>query len=155
MVIFIDTNILISAALSSKGTPFLAFKKAITLPNKAVICQQNIDELRRIFSKKFPNKMYALEIFIADILENLDVIEIPTQEYPEEQLVRDVNDREIMRAAIKADADIILTGDKDFLESKINKPVALTPSQFLAYCFYECVQETPYYVHDPVVEYHK
>ena len=79
MVIFIDTNILISAALNSKGTPFLAFKKAITLPNRAVICQQNIDELRRIFSKKFPNKMYALEIFIADILENLDVIEIPNK----------------------------------------------------------------------------
>lgn len=76
MVIFIDTNILISAALSSKGTPFLAYKKAITLPNKAVICQQNIDELRRIFSKKFPNKMYALEIFIADILENLDLLHI-------------------------------------------------------------------------------
>ena len=79
MVIFIDTNILISAALSSKGTSFLAFKKAITLPNRAVICQQNIDELRRIFSKKFPNKMYALEIFIADIFENLDVIEIPNK----------------------------------------------------------------------------
>ena len=54
MRVLIDTNIMISAALSSKGTPYKAFIKAVTHPNKGVICDQNIEELRRIFNRKFP-----------------------------------------------------------------------------------------------------
>ena len=33
MKVLIDTNVLISAALSSSGTPFLAYAKAVTHPN--------------------------------------------------------------------------------------------------------------------------
>lgn len=50
MRVLIDTNILISAALSSKGTPYQAFIKAVTYPNHGMVCEQNIDELRRIFN---------------------------------------------------------------------------------------------------------
>ena len=39
------------------------------------------------------------------------------EEYDSEMQVRDVNDRPILRAALNAKADILLTGDKDFLES--------------------------------------
>jgi hypothetical protein len=49
MKILIDTNILISAALSSKGVPYQAFVKAVSYPNHGLLCEQNIDEMRRIF----------------------------------------------------------------------------------------------------------
>ena len=41
-----------------------------------------------------------------------------------ENEIRDVKDRPILRAAIFANADILLTGDKDFLDAraKIEKP---------------------------------
>lgn len=57
MRILIDTNILISAALSSNGTPYKAFLKVVTYPNKGIICDKNIEELRRIFNRKFPQKI--------------------------------------------------------------------------------------------------
>ena len=57
MRVLVDTNILISAALSSTGTPYKAFLKAVTFPNKGIICDQNIEELRRIFNRKFPQKI--------------------------------------------------------------------------------------------------
>ena len=57
MRVLVDTNILISAALSSNGTPYKAFLKAVTYPNKGIICDQNIEELRRIFNRKFPQKI--------------------------------------------------------------------------------------------------
>ena len=53
MRVLIDTNILISAALSSKGTPYQAFIKAVTYPNHGMVCEQNIDELRRILTVNF------------------------------------------------------------------------------------------------------
>lgn len=42
MRILIDTNILISAALNSHGTPYKAYLKAVTYPNKGIIKYGNI-----------------------------------------------------------------------------------------------------------------
>lgn len=64
MKILIDTNILISAALSSNGTPFKAYIKAVSYPNNGIICEQNIDELRRIFNRKFPKNYTLLKNFL-------------------------------------------------------------------------------------------
>ena len=56
MNVLIDTNILISAALNHKGTPYQAFIKAVSYPNHGLVCEQTIDEMRRIFYRKFPPK---------------------------------------------------------------------------------------------------
>ena len=49
----------------------------------------------------------------------------------DETQIRDVNDRPILRAAIEAKADVLLTGDKDFGESGLKNPVIMTPAEFL------------------------
>lgn len=131
MKILIDTNILISAALNPGGTPFKAYIKAVSYPNHGIICEQNIDELRRIFNRKFPSKMHALDEFIALALTALEIVPTPEIETVIESKIRDIMDRPILRAAINAGADIILTGDKDFLESEIINPKILTASEFL------------------------
>ena len=132
MKVLIDTNILISAALSSGGTPFLAYAKAVTHPNHAVVCEQNIDELRRVFNRKFPTKLYAVERFLATALMSIEVVPVPEPETDAEQSVRDVADRPILRAAIASGVDVLLTGDKDFLESGIKHPKIMTAAEFLA-----------------------
>ena len=131
MRVLIDTNILISAALSSKGTPYQAFIKAVTYPNHGMVCEQNIDELRRIFNRKFPQKIHALETFLSLALMTLELVPTPVEEHVSESKVRDVNDRPILRAAILAKADILLTGDKDFLESGLATPQILTAADFV------------------------
>ena len=60
-----------------------------------------------------------------------EVVPVPEAAYASEKQVRDVNDRPILRAAIHAKADIILTGDKDLLEANLKHPVSCTPAQFL------------------------
>lgn len=131
MRVLIDTNILISAALNSKGTPYQAFIKAVTYPNHGMVCEQNIDELRRIFNRKFPQKIHALETFLSLALMTLELVPTPVEEHVSESKVRDVNDRPILRAAIHAKADILLTGDKDFLESGLATPQILTAADFV------------------------
>lgn len=49
MRVLIDTNVLISAALSASGVPYQAYVKAVTYPNHGLICEQNVDEMKRIF----------------------------------------------------------------------------------------------------------
>lgn len=133
MRILIDTNVLISAALSSNGIPFRSYVKATSHPNHGLICEQNVDEMKRIFNKKFPQRITALNKFLSIALLTLELVPIPTDENISENQIRDINDRTILRAAISANADILLTGDKDFLESGLKVPKIMTPSQFLEY----------------------
>lgn len=72
MRVFIDTNVLISAALNTDSVPFHAYVKATSYPNHGIICEQNIDEMRRIFKKKLPNKLTSLERFLEIALLTLD-----------------------------------------------------------------------------------
>lgn len=91
-------------------------------PNHGLVCEQNIDEMRRIFNRKFPQKLQALDNFLSLALLTLEVVPIPIESYVFEETIRDVNDRPILRVALYAKADIILTGDKDFLESGLTNP---------------------------------
>ena len=129
--VLIDTNILISAALSNRGTPYAAYMKAVTYPYHGVICDQNIDELRKVFNRKFSAKIQLLDSFLAIALTALQLIETPVDEFEQEKSIRDVKDRPILRAAINVGVDILLTGDKDFLEADIDKPKTITAAYFL------------------------
>ena len=131
MIVFLDTNILISAALNSKGVPYQAFLKAVTYPNKAIICEQNLIEIKNVFQRKFPDKLKLLENFLTLALQVIELVPIPCDINNHEVLIRDITDRPILRAAIHANADIILTGDKDFLEVDIQNPKMMTAVQFL------------------------
>lgn len=133
MRVLIDTNVLISAALSANGIPFRAYVKAVSYPNHRLICEQNVDEMKRIFNKKFPNRLASLDKFLSVALLTLKLVPIPTEENISEAQIRDVNDRPILRAAIEAKADVLLTGDKDFLESGVKNPMIMTPAEFLQY----------------------
>jgi putative PIN family toxin of toxin-antitoxin system len=131
MRVLIDTNILISAAYSKLGVPNQAYRKAVEPPYKAFVCEQSIKEFRRIFNRKFPDKIYAFESFIAAALSVITVIPIPSNPHSDEDLIRDVDDRPIFRAAVQANVDIIMTGDKDFLESDIATPQIMTAAEFI------------------------
>lgn len=131
MRVLIDTNVLISAALSANGVPYQAYVKAASYPNHGLICEQNVDEMKRIFNKKFPKRLAALDKFLSIALLTLELVPIPTDENTSESQVRDADDRPILRAAIAAKADVLLTGDKDFLESGLENPTIMTPIEFL------------------------
>lgn len=110
----VDTNFLISAALSANGVSFQAYVKVASYPNRGLICEQNVDEMKREFNKKFPTRLASLDKFLSVALLTLELVPTPTEEDILEIKIRDVNDRPILRAAIEAKADVLLTGDKDF-----------------------------------------
>lgn len=87
--------------------------------------------MKRIFNKKFPNRLASLDKFLSVALLTLELVPIPTDENIYEIQIRDVNDRPILRAAMKAKADVLLTGDRDFLESGLKSPMIMTPAEFL------------------------
>ena len=131
MRVLIDTNVLISAALSASGVPYQAYVKAASYPNHGLICEQNVDEMKRVFNKKFPMRLAALDRFLSTALLTLELVPVPVDEDVSEFQIRDVKDRPILRAALMAKADILVTGDKDFLESGLEHPEIMAPAEFL------------------------
>lgn len=132
MKVMIDTNILISAALFPNGTAAKAFQKSLIHPFEPVVCDYIIDEMRRKFREKFADRTTALEAFLAATSSAICIIPVPTNPVTNEKDVRDAKDRPILRAAVNADVDFLLTGDKDFLESNIVRPKIISASTFLS-----------------------
>ena len=128
---FIDSNIIISAGLFPRGVPAKALLKALAPPNTAVVSDYVLDETHRIINKKFPHKIQDFELFLYRILFTIQLIATPLEPIESEVKVRDVNDRPILRAALASNCDILITGDKDLLESGVKPPNIITPSEFL------------------------
>lgn len=133
MKILIDTNILISAALFPKSVPAQAYMKAVTPPHDAVVCNYSMDEMRRVFNRKFPKRVQDFERFVSQLMLSVEIVSTPPfeEQVQEESAIRDMKDRPILRAAIAAQVDALLTGDKDFLESGLSHPRILTAAEYL------------------------
>ena len=99
----------------------------------AVLCDYSMAEMRRVYNRKFPNKLSDFERFAALLMLSVTMVLTPPDEeaVQEENSIRDLKDRPILRAAIAEKVDAILTGDKDFLESGITQPEILTAAEFL------------------------
>jgi len=135
MKVFIDTNILISSILFPKGKVAAVFQHILEV-HDLIISSYTIEECEKVFERKFPGKKDELKIFLKTISyeyyktpKNIDY-----KKYPE---IRDKNDLPILVSAILSDADILITGDKDFEEIKIRKPLIFTPNQY-----YELIRKT-------------
>ena len=128
MRVFIDTNIILSAILFPEGkvSSVLSY---ILETHTVIISTYSIKECNTVFKKKFPDKKKYLEEFLEKI--EYERFETPSRmdanDYPR---IRDVSDLPILASAILSDADILLTGDNDFSEIKVKKPLIFTPSQY-------------------------
>lgn len=124
MKILVDTNILISALLFPRSKPAKALFYTAE-HHEMVLCDRNIFELRDVLKHKAPNVLPDAEVLLAELSYEL----IPAA-YHAEKLIRDAKDQPILNAAIVADVDIILTGDKDFLSLDIEHPKCMNVAQF-------------------------
>jgi putative PIN family toxin of toxin-antitoxin system len=127
----IDANILISSFIKQNSTPEKAVSKATKLPYKLYLCDTVINEVRKFFNTKFTDRKPKAESFYQNVPYHVVKLSPADKPYPDEALIRDENDRPILRAALKAGVDILVTGDNDFLESGVKIPRILTAVCFI------------------------
>ena len=128
MRILIDTNIIISAALFPEGKVSRVLFHILEA-HIVIIASYSLQECRTVFKKKFPDKTESLKEFLKKIeYERFKTpLILDANDYPS---IRDVHDLPILASAILSDADILLTGEKDFSAVKVKKPLIFTPSQY-------------------------
>ena len=130
MKILVDSNIIISSGMNLFGTPSQALRK-VMFEHQLYVSEATVVELDRFAFKKVAKKYPESRKFFDRVLSVATIIPTLNDENPLELQIRDEDDRPILRAAIYAGVDIILTGDRDFLESGIESPRIMTTSEFL------------------------
>lgn len=128
MRIFVDANVIISAILFPNGKAASVFSHILE-KHTVIISSYTKDECVEVFQKKFPTKIKHIDFFFEGI--NYESFESPktidAKKYPK---IRDVKDLPVLVSAILSDADILLTGDKDFDDVKIEKPLIFSPAKY-------------------------
>ena len=127
MRIMLDTNVIVSAALFSGSKVSIALNRAMR-DHTLIICTYVLEELQALFEYKFPDRLAQLDAFLSKLSYELCYTPTVKDSTPD---MRDDNDRPILQAAIDAEADVILTGDKDFHALELEHPIILSPAEFL------------------------
>jgi len=128
MRVMIDTNVLISALLfPSQQMTALIYK--ITTEHQLILSSYVIDELMNVTTRKFKNKIEAVDLFLSQLPYEL----VYTPKRLKQGLfeIRDEKDYPVLYSAIIEDVDIFITGDKDFDGLGLDKPEIITPAIFL------------------------
>jgi len=124
----VDANIIISAGLFPESTIGKAFSH-IAKNHKLVLCQYIINETENVFKNKFPEKSEHFYEFIKKYKYELVNVKINNNKnYPN---IRDINDLPILVNAIESKVDLLLTGDKDFDDIKIEKLKIIKPRKYI------------------------
>lgn len=135
MKIFLDTNILVSAAMFPNGAASKAYFKAITLPNDVIITEYVVDEFINTIKLKFSKKDDLAKVFINLAKDVINLLENTDKKVKEEELIkdRDNDDILILRSAINYKCDLLITGDKDLLDikNKVKRVKIVSPREFI------------------------
>lgn len=129
MRIMLDTNILISVIIfnSNKLKELLV---NICDNHTLILSSYIIEELEDVVNRKFPSKKASLSKFLYQLPYELNYTPLDVIKDLEIE-IRDPKDLPILNSAIVSDVDIFITGDKDFENVQIEKPVIMTAIEFL------------------------
>lgn len=128
--VVLDTNVLISGALSRTSTPALALEKAIG-DGQLLASTATLRELMdKLLSPKFDRYVSreqrdGLLLRLAPLIEIVEVVQMV-------QASRDPKDDKFLDVALNGRADVVVTGDNDLLELNPFRGIAiLTAAAYL------------------------
>ncbi|HET6527254.1 MAG TPA: putative toxin-antitoxin system toxin component, PIN family [Balneolaceae bacterium] len=127
MKVFADTNFLVSA-FATRGLSADVFQ-LILAEHQLMTGEFVLTELHRVLSEK----LKVSQEIITDAEQLLRRYHIePVPEKPSEIQVRDEDDRWVLESALRAKAEVLITGDKDLLEisENVSELKILTPRGF-------------------------
>ena len=125
----LDSNVLISAFVF-KSSKLNELIRKLSIEHEIVICSYSIQEVTEVIEEKFP----YIDVKEVDIFFKTFPFEmVYSPKHIEDKLfkIRDNDDYLILHTAIIENIDVLISGDKDFEDIKIDRPEILKPAEFL------------------------
>lgn len=124
----LDTNVLISALLFP-GSKMDAMMNCIFTQHQLVLSSYVVDELKSVIKRKFPSREIATNKLL--MMMSFEYVYTPNEIESGLFNIRDGKDYPVLYTAIIENVDILVTGDKDFLDLDIGKPKIMNPTEFM------------------------
>lgn len=131
MRVAIDTNTLISGICYPNGISAKALSKLNSGNYVLVLGDYMLSECERIMQEKFPSMILLFHEARLILAKKAEIIPISPYPYAEESLVPDEKDHLILRAALDGNAELLISGDKHFLQAKLTCIKVMSSRQFL------------------------
>lgn len=132
--VFLDSNVIFSGIYSSRGAPAVILERFIEGRLMVVVSQQVMDEVIRTIKEKLPEGLPALRKLLVNAPPEIRKDPMP-EEVKRWSGLLDAGDAAILAAAVAAQPDYFVTGDRHFIENpEIAKKAGLqivTPAQFI------------------------
>ena len=125
MKILVDTNVMISAMLYPGSKPAKALFH-VADNHELVLSDHNITEFHRIARDKLSKVQADIDCFLTELSYELIHASEESQ-----KLIADPMDAPILNAALHAEVDVIISGDKHFLSLDIEKPIVQSVATYL------------------------
>jgi putative PIN family toxin of toxin-antitoxin system len=123
-----DANIIVSAILFPKSTIANLLKHLID-NFSLVLSKFTIYEIEDVFNEKFPHRINEMKEFLQKTpYEFFNLDKTNTKKYPN---IRDIDDLPVLANAIESKVDLLITGDKDFDNIKIERPKIMKPRKYI------------------------
>ncbi|MFW6150538.1 MAG: putative toxin-antitoxin system toxin component, PIN family [Chloroflexota bacterium] len=132
--VFLDTNVIFSGLCSPSGAPGQILDRFAAEKLQVVVSQQVLDELIQTISAKLPLALSALK----GLLEStpLEIVRDPeAEDVGRWRRLINAQDAPILTAAVAAQPDYLVTGDRHFFENRAvpeeSGLTILTPGEFI------------------------
>ena len=132
--VFLDSNVIFSGLYSSRGAPGIILERFIEGRLRVVISQQVLDEVIQTIKEKLPEALPALRGLLVNMPP--EICKDPAPENVKRWMkLMDAGDAAILAAAVAAQPDYFVTGDKRFFENpdiaKKSGLQIITPARFI------------------------
>jgi uncharacterized protein len=127
VIVVIDSGVWISA-LQFGGIPLRAVEKAFEV-DRVAICDSILEEVRRVLVEKMEWDAKHVANSFRVYLKTMKRVNLDGSVTG---VCRDPNDNMVVECAVKANAQAIVSGDRDLLSLKVYRDIdMLTPRQYL------------------------
>lgn len=132
--VFLDSNVIFSGLYSSSGAPASILNNYVEGKLRLVVSQQVLEEVVRTINRKLPSALTSLRKLLVSAPPEI-VGDPSSEDISRWAEILGTEDASVLAAAIMAQPDYLITGDKRFFDNPdIAKKSGLrvvTPAQFL------------------------
>lgn len=128
MRIMIDSNIIVSAVLFPESI-IASILGDIKSRHELVISSYCLMEVRRVFIRKFSDKLRSLDLFLNST--DFKIHETFGSHTIKKVQIRDASDLPVLISFIESEADLLVSGDNDFYSAELSCYNIVSPKEYL------------------------
>lgn len=131
MRVMVDANVLLSAVVFRSANMLRVLEHASSEENELLISSWVVDEVRAVTQRKWPKRLASIDA----LLRAMHYEHVATPPANEMTMglfeIRDPMDYPVLYSAVIGDADVFVTGDRDFEDVRLGKPRILSPAEYV------------------------